>query len=163
MKKEGKIIPTNNLFLTFSRPNMPREIKVGYLTVKVDRFVLNPLCDVLTATSLATQASVAKQQQNVTGVGKINMKSSVTGPRYALTAMVLMLHLPKIAWFGGRKRRKRSAGKIQRIRVEKRISFLKPDSWLRRSPRHLVSLPVCLLLTWSTRRNLLSLWFVRRI
>ena len=43
VKKEGKVIPTNTLFLTFNRPNMPKEIKVGYLKVKVDLYVLNPL------------------------------------------------------------------------------------------------------------------------
>ena len=71
-------------------------------------------CDVLTATSLATQASGAKQQQNVNGVGKLNTKSSVMDPRYALTAMVLMLHLPKSARSGRRRRR---------FSCEKHISF----------------------------------------
>ena len=31
VKKEGKVVPTNTLFLTFSRPDMPKEIKVEYL------------------------------------------------------------------------------------------------------------------------------------
>ena len=26
VKKEGRVVPTNNLFLTFNRPNMPKEI-----------------------------------------------------------------------------------------------------------------------------------------
>ena len=43
VKKEGKDIPTNTLFLTFNRPDMPKEIKVGYLKVKVDLLVPNPL------------------------------------------------------------------------------------------------------------------------
>ena len=45
------------------------------------------------------------------------MKSSVMNPRYALIAMVLTLLLPKNARSGRRRR------EIQRIRVEKRISF----------------------------------------
>ena len=45
------------------------------------------------------------------------MKSSVMNPRYALIAMVLTLLLPKNA----RSRRRRR--EIQRIHVEKRISF----------------------------------------
>ena len=73
----------------------PKEIKVGYLTVKV-ACLFQTRCNVLTATSLATQNSVAKQEQNVNGVGKINLKSSVMDPRYALTAKILTLHLPKI-------------------------------------------------------------------
>ena len=121
MQKEGKVIPTNTLFLTFNRPDMPKEIKVGYLKVKLT--FLSPVrCDVLTSTSLATQASVAKQQQNVTGVGKINMKSSVTGPRYALTAMVLMLHLPKIARSGRRRR-------FNAFMLKNASPSLKTDSW----------------------------------
>ena len=43
VKKEGKVIPTNTLFVIFNRPDMPKEIKVGYLKVKVDLFVPNPL------------------------------------------------------------------------------------------------------------------------
>ena len=43
VKKEGKVIPTNTLFLTFNRPDIPKEIVVGYLKVKVELFVLNPL------------------------------------------------------------------------------------------------------------------------
>ena len=53
-------------------------------------------CDVITATSLATQASVAKQQPNVNGVGKTNMKSSVMDPRYALTAINLKVNGKRI-------------------------------------------------------------------
>ena len=41
VKKEGKVIPTNTLFLTFNRPDIPKEIVVGYLKVKVDLFVPN--------------------------------------------------------------------------------------------------------------------------
>ena len=37
------MIPTNTLFLTFSSPELPKEIMVGYLKVKVALFVLNPL------------------------------------------------------------------------------------------------------------------------
>ena len=43
VKKKGKVIPTNTLFLTFNRPDMPKETKVGYLKVKVDLFVPNLL------------------------------------------------------------------------------------------------------------------------
>ena len=43
VKKEGKIIPTNTLFLTFNRPDVPKKIVVGYLKVKVELFVSNPL------------------------------------------------------------------------------------------------------------------------
>ena len=43
LKKEGKVIPTNTLFLTFGSPELPKEITVGYLKVKVALFVPNPM------------------------------------------------------------------------------------------------------------------------
>ena len=42
--KKGEVItPTNTLFLTFNRPDMPAEITVGYLKVKVSLFIPNPM------------------------------------------------------------------------------------------------------------------------
>ena len=41
--KDGKRIPTNTLVLTFSNPNLPKTIKVGYLVVKVNVYIPNPL------------------------------------------------------------------------------------------------------------------------
>ena len=35
LKKEGKVIPTNTLFLTFGSAELPKEFMVGYLRVKV--------------------------------------------------------------------------------------------------------------------------------
>ena len=43
LKKEGKVIPTNTLFLTFGSPKLPKEITVGYLKVKVALFIPNPM------------------------------------------------------------------------------------------------------------------------
>ena len=43
LKKEGKVIPTNTLFLTFGSPELLKEITVGYLKVKVALFVPNPM------------------------------------------------------------------------------------------------------------------------
>ena len=95
---------------------MPKEIKVGYLKVKVGLFVPTR-CDVLTATSFATQASVARQQPNVNGMGKINIKSSVMDPRYALNCNGPHAASAKECPVWKKKK------EIQRIRVEKRISF----------------------------------------
>jgi len=36
-------VPTNTVFLTFNMPEMPKEITVGYLKVKVALFVPNPM------------------------------------------------------------------------------------------------------------------------
>ena len=44
VKKEGKVVPTNTLFLMFGSPELLKEIMVGYLKVKVTLFVPNPMC-----------------------------------------------------------------------------------------------------------------------
>ena len=43
LKKEGKVIPTITLFLTFGSPELPKEITVGYLKVKVALLVPSPM------------------------------------------------------------------------------------------------------------------------
>ena len=43
VRKNGEVIPTSTLFLMFSAPDLSEEIKVGYLRVKVEMFVSNPL------------------------------------------------------------------------------------------------------------------------
>ena len=43
IKKEGKVIPTNTFIVTFNRPTPPASLKVGYLNVKVDLYIPNPL------------------------------------------------------------------------------------------------------------------------
>ena len=42
-KEEGQDKDTNTLFLTFCNANLPKDIRIGYLRVKVDPFVPNPL------------------------------------------------------------------------------------------------------------------------
>jgi len=76
LKKEGKEIPTNTLFLTFGSQELPKEITVSYLKVKVALFVPNPMrCS--TATSLATRANVARLLRSVRIAEKISMKVNV--------------------------------------------------------------------------------------
>ena len=43
LKKGATVIPTNTLFLTFNKPDMPKVLRIGYLQVKVDLFVSSPL------------------------------------------------------------------------------------------------------------------------
>ena len=42
-KEEGQEKDTNTLFLTFFNANLPKDIRIGYLRMKVDPFVPNPL------------------------------------------------------------------------------------------------------------------------
>ena len=43
VKRDTEKVPTNTLFLTFNTPEMPKEIIVGCLKVKVALFVLDPM------------------------------------------------------------------------------------------------------------------------
>ena len=43
LKKEGKVIPNNTLFLALGSPDLPKEITAGCLKVKVALFVSNPM------------------------------------------------------------------------------------------------------------------------
>ena len=43
VKKDTEKVPTSTLFLTFNTPDLPKEITVGYLKVKVALFVPNPM------------------------------------------------------------------------------------------------------------------------
>ena len=42
-KEEGQEKDTNTLFLTFCNASLPKDIRIGYLRVKVDPFIPNPL------------------------------------------------------------------------------------------------------------------------
>lgn len=42
-RKDGNLVPTNTIFLTFCTPDLPQAIKVGYLRVKVALYVPSPL------------------------------------------------------------------------------------------------------------------------
>ena len=43
IKNRGQEKETNTLFLTFCNSSLPKDTCIGYLRVKVDPFVLNPL------------------------------------------------------------------------------------------------------------------------
>ena len=124
LKKEGKVIPTNTLFLMFSSLDLPKEITVGYLKGKVALFVPNP-CVASTATSLATRTNVARLLRSVRVVEKISMKVNVRDPSCALIAMVPTLHRLKTARSGRRRRR------LNVSALRNAYTFRKPDSWLK--------------------------------
>ena len=124
VKKDTEKVPTNTLFLTFNTPDLPKEITVGYLKVKLVLFVPNPM-RASTATSLATRANVASLLQSVRAVEKISMKVNVRDPSCALIAMVPTLHWLKIAQSGRRRRRFNVSA------LRNAYPFRKPDSWLK--------------------------------
>ena len=116
VKKEGKVIPTNTLFLTFNRPDLPKEIVVGYLKVKVDLFVPNPLrcfnCNIFGHTSQRCRTAANCQR-----CGKDKHKEKCDGPQ--ICSNCNDPHAASAKECPVWKKEK----EIQRIRVEKRISF----------------------------------------
>ncbi|GBM11524.1 hypothetical protein AVEN_240662-1 [Araneus ventricosus] len=43
MKRDGKLIPTQHVILTFSTTELPRSIKAGYLSCPVEQYISNPV------------------------------------------------------------------------------------------------------------------------
>ena len=122
LKKEGKAIPTNTLFLTFGSLELSKEITVGYLKVKVALFVPNPMrC--FNCNKFGHMSQHCKVAAKCTGCGKISMKVSVRDPSYALIAVVLTLHCLKIAQSGRRR--------FNLSTLRNAYPFQKPDSWLK--------------------------------
>ena len=79
-KKDGKVIPTNTLFLTFSSPELPKEITVGYLKVKVALFVLNPMC-CFNCNKFGHMSQCCKVAAKCTGCGKDKHESRCERPK----------------------------------------------------------------------------------
>jgi hypothetical protein len=42
-KKDGMYIPTNSYIFTFNQPNLPKDIKLGYLNCKIKPYIPSPL------------------------------------------------------------------------------------------------------------------------
>ena len=120
--KEGKVIPTNTLFLTFGSPELPKEITVGYLKVKVALFVPNPMrC--FNCSKFGHMSQRCKVAAQCTGCGQDKHEGQCEDPSCALIAMVPTLHWLKIA----RSRRRRINVSVLR----NTYPFRKPDSWLK--------------------------------
>ena len=122
LKKEGKVTPTNTLFMTFGSLDIPKEITVSYLKVKVALFVPN-LMRCFNCNKFGTRANIARLLQSVRIAEKISMKVDVRDPSCALIAMVPTLHRLKIARSGRRRRRFNVSA------LRNAYSFWKPDSW----------------------------------
>ena len=90
------MIPTNTLFLTFGSPELPKEITLGYLKVKVALFVPNPMrC--FNCNKFGHTSQRCKMLRSVRVVEKLSMKVNARDPSCALIAMVPTLHRLKIA------------------------------------------------------------------
>ena len=117
LKKEGKVITTNSLFLTFGSPELPKETTVGYLKVKVALFVPNPMrC--FNCNKFGHTSQRCKVATKCTGCGKDKHEGRCEGPK--LCSNCSGHHASSAqdcpVW--------QKEKEIQRVCVEKRISFL---------------------------------------
>ena len=80
LKKEGKVIPTNTLFLTFGSPELTKEITVGYLKVKVALFVSNPM-HCFNCNKFGHTSQCCKVAAKCLGCGKDKHESQCEGPK----------------------------------------------------------------------------------
>ena len=116
LKKEGKVIPTNTLFLTFGSPELPKEITVGYLKVKVALFVPNPMrC--FNCNKFGHTSQHCKVAAKCTGCGKDKHEGHCEGPKLCSNCNGPHISAAKDCPVWQKEK------EIQCVRVEKLVSF----------------------------------------
>ena len=109
-------VPTNTLFLTFNQPCLPKEIKVGYLKVNVDLLIRNPLrC--FNCNDFGHTSQRCKSTAKCTQCGKDKHEGGCDGPKICSNCNGSHASSTKDCPVWQKEK------EIQRIRVEKRISF----------------------------------------
>ena len=137
LKKERKVIPTNTLFLTFGSPDLPKEITVGYLKVKVALFVPN-LMRFFKCNKFGHTSQHCKVAEKCPDCRKDKHEGRCKGPKLCPNCCGPHASSAKDCPVWQKEK------EIQRVRVEKRLPpkahlrvqkvpyrFRKPDSWLK--------------------------------
>ena len=109
------MLPTNTIFMTFGSLELPKEITVGYLKVKVALFVPNPMrC--FNCNKFGHTSQHCKVAAKCTGCGKDKHEGQCEGPKLCSNCNGPHASSAKDCpvW---------QKEEIQRVRVEKRISF----------------------------------------
>ena len=122
VKRDTEKIPISTLFLSFNTPDLPKEITLGYLKVKVALFVPNPMrcfnCNKSGHTSqrckVAAKCPDCRKDKHEGRCEGPKLCSNCNGPHASSAKDCPVWQKEK---------------EIQRVRVEKRISFPEPDSW----------------------------------
>ena len=114
VKRDTEKVPTNTLFLTFNTPELPKEITVGYLKVKVALFGPRPMrC--FNCNKFGHTSQRCKVAAKCTCGGKYKHEGRCEGPKLCSNCKCPHASSAKDCpvW----------EKEIQRVRVEKRISF----------------------------------------
>ena len=117
LKKDGKVIPTNTLFLTFGSLEFPKEITVGYLKVKVALFVPNPM-HCFNCNKFGYTSQRCKVAAKCMSCGKDKHEGQCEGPKLCSNCNGPHASSAKDCPVSQKEK------EIQHVRVEKRISFL---------------------------------------
>ena len=116
VKKDTEKVPTNTLFLTFNTPDLPKEITVGYLKVTVALFVPNPMrC--FNCNKFGHTSQRCKVAARCPGCGKDKHEGQCEGPKLFSNCNGPHASSAKDCPVWQKQK------EIQRVRVEKRISF----------------------------------------
>ena len=115
VKKDTEKVPTKTLFLTLNTPEMPMEIMVGYLKVKVALFVPD-LMRCFNCNKFGHTSQRCKFAAKCLGCGKDKRKGQCEGPKPCSNCSGPHASLAKDCPVWQEK-------EIQRVRIEKHISF----------------------------------------
>ena len=116
VKKDTEKVPTNTLFLTFNTPDLPKEITVCYLKVKVALFVPNPM-HCFNCNKFGHRSQRCKVAAKCTGCGKDKHEGQCEGPKLCSNCNGPHASSAKDCPVWQKKKESHS------VRVEKRISF----------------------------------------
>ena len=116
LKKEGKVIPNNTLFLALGSPDLPKEITAGCLKVKVALFVSNPM-HCFNCNKFGHTSQRCKVAAKCPGCGKDKHKGRCEGPKLCSNCNGPHASSAKDCPVWQKEKQ------IQRVCVEKRTSF----------------------------------------
>ena len=128
MKRDTEKVPTNTLFLTFNTPDLPKEIMVGYLKVKVALFVPNPV-HCFNCNKFGHTSQHCKVAAKCLGCGKDKHEGRCEGPKLCSNCNGPHASSAKDCPVWQKEK------EIQHVCGEKHVSFpearqLKPRCWL---------------------------------
>ena len=103
IKRNGNTIKTSTIILTFRSPNLPNNIKCGYLNVPVDVYVPNPLRCFKCQKYGHHRNNCRREAVCAEGI-KITLIKNVISPHFALTAVELTQPSPGTALCGRRRK-----------------------------------------------------------
>ena len=116
VKKDTEKVPTNTLFLTFNTPDLPKEITVGYLKVKVALLVPNPM-HCFNCNKFGHTSQRCKVAAKCPDCGKHKHEGRCEGPKLCSNCNGPHASSAKDCPVWQKEK------EIQRVPVEKRISF----------------------------------------